>query len=73
MIKGKCAFCKSKRELEQHHIIPKRYGNSIGCIHCCADCHSVADKLSDIIIKQIYHNRLDIQKVIENMKQREKK
>ena len=38
----RCRYCKSKKDLEVHHIIPLSKGGSLkpfNCLTVCKDCH----------------------------------
>lgn len=65
----RCTFCKSDENIEHHHIIPRRYGRTIGIINCCHKCHQIADRLSDSIIQMIINNKYDIQ-ILQNKQQK---
>jgi 5-methylcytosine-specific restriction endonuclease McrA len=52
----KCKLCKSTKNIERHHILPKRFGFSFGdCrenqVLLCKECHKQADKNTHPIIK----------------------
>lgn len=47
-----CRFCQESRDevLEEHHVVPRRYGgsdHSENLITVCSNCHSVLEKIYD--------------------------
>lgn len=45
---GTCYFCTETERIEQHHIVPKRFGGSDdqeNFVNVCPTCHSKLEKL----------------------------
>jgi len=45
-----CYFCPARRDLEEHHVIPQRFGGSDGpenVVTVCSKCHKRLERLYD--------------------------
>lgn len=50
MTKQKCYFCDEHRVLEQHHIVPRRFGGSnkkSNLVTLCPNCHTKIEQVYD--------------------------